>query len=128
MKRQVLFAVGALALAGCAQEGIKPSGPMKMSGLYTYGHEVQSFIPCNSEMGFWAVLPEREAERLNAMSLDKARRVGKPYQAIFAQVTGSLKSSKREEGFAADYDALLDVSEVHYASKTIPATCKLPQN
>ncbi|PID63123.1 MAG: hypothetical protein CSB44_02675 [Gammaproteobacteria bacterium] len=118
-----LVSSGVLLLSCAAHEPEDEQGSDRLKGLYTYGHEVSSFQPCNSSAGYWAVLPEAEASRLNAMSLEKAERVGQPYQPVYVELTGALSSSANEDGFAADYDAILEVSKVQKVSSTIPESC-----
>ncbi|PID35352.1 MAG: hypothetical protein CR964_00025 [Rhodobacterales bacterium] len=125
MGRFVTLGCVVALLSGCMAPDT-PSEPARWTGLYTYGHEVSSFQPCNSDAGYWATLPAAEAERLSKLSLEKARRVGKPYQPIHVDLTGALRSNKGEQGFAADYDAILEVSAVHHVSRSIPASCGQP--
>ncbi|PIE14722.1 MAG: hypothetical protein CSA68_09660 [Rhodobacterales bacterium] len=95
-------------------------------GGYSYGHEVQSFQPCNSSLAYWAVLPSSEVERLNALSLQKAKQEGRPYQPVYLEVTGMLQPSAEAEGFAANYDAILKVEKISKVSKTLPKLCGQP--
>ncbi|PIE13763.1 MAG: hypothetical protein CSA70_03310 [Rhodobacterales bacterium] len=115
-----LLVVSGLLLSGCSS---LDQNPTRMTGAYVFGHEVRSFHPCGSSKAYWAVLPEAEAKRLNNLSLKKAQRTGKPYQPVFVDLTGHLRPSENEQGFAADYDAVLMVATVHAAQNAIPAGC-----
>ncbi len=127
------FALSCSALllgGGCTSMSDLPVAYNQMArfvGGYVYGHEVQSFQPCNASLAFWTVLPPTEAKRLEALSLEKAKQEGRPYQPVYVELTGMLQPSAGAEGFAADYDAILKVETISKLSKTLPKLCGQPE-
>lgn len=96
---------------------------VSFKGLYTHGAEVRHFSPCHLGQDYWAVLPPPHYDKINALSDQKAERLGIPYQPVYIEVIGSLRSVNGELGFAGDYDGLLEVTAVSSVSQQIPESC-----
>ncbi|MBY3790337.1 hypothetical protein HPQ32_18260 [Photobacterium carnosum] len=95
-----------------------------VSGLYTYGHEVSVFSPCKVDKHYWAVASGADTimQRLNNASLAKADAIGKPYQSVFTMLD-IKKLPPAKEGFAEDYDGLIDVVAIKKIENSIPESC-----
>ncbi len=93
-----------------------------VAGVYTYGHEVESFAPCNTEAAYWITGHETVLNTLKDASLAKAEQLQAPYQGIYAEVNLALLPAA-EDGFAADYDGVVQALEVKKWRKDIPKTC-----
>ncbi len=99
------------------------AGPaIPVAGVYTYGHEVESFTPCNSKKDYWITGQKTVLDTLRDASLAKAKQLKSPYQSIYAEVHLALLPVA-EEGFAADYAGVVEAFEVKKWANDIPASC-----
>lgn len=122
LKTACPLVVVAVLGSGCA-EG-RQNSAFYTKGIYTTGHEVSSFKPCNARVLYWATLPNGAAQRLFALSRAKASRTGDPYPALYVSGRATLRSSKGEDGFAADYDAVITFLSVEESNSEVPGSCK----
>lgn len=94
-------------LAGCAAL----AGGERYRGDYTFGHEVNSFCPeINSEC-YWLGPNSNQAarEQLKKIYRDKTPGLYKPVCVV---VEGVIDRETARDGFAADYDGLIDIVTV----------------
>lgn len=87
---------------------------IRYRGLYTYGHEVNTFCPAINSQCYWlspdTAAPQRE--QIKKLSQDNT---SKPYQAICVVVEGKINrdpAARNHIGFASIYDGLFTVSRV----------------
>jgi len=83
------------------------NNPVK--GFLTIGHEVSSFQPIGSSKVYW--VNDSNDGKLAKLYNEKTKSQEKPYTPLMAELV--LKNSTSEkEGFADEYDGLVDVVEV----------------
>jgi hypothetical protein len=111
--RGACITLGGLASLGCS------SGPTPMLGVYTWGAEVNTFRYCGGTTELWVAGPPPVVQELRAAHDSLTSR---PYQGIL--VEAYLRHSGRvPDGFALDYDGLIEVAEVLRVEGDVPATC-----
>lgn len=86
--------------------------------MYIWGHEVNSLQLCGESASYWASFnwagqEMHEYYRANAQQ---------PYQPMYLEFRGVLLDEQRD-GFAADYDGLLHISEVYRYDFELPTDC-----
>ena len=83
--------------------------PITYKGMYTIGDEVSTFQDCNDgKKIYWvndSISNMQKAYEENTKSLSY------PYESVYAEVKGYL-AGKSKEGYAADYENVLVVTEV----------------
>ena len=79
-----------------------------LAGYYIYGHEVNTFQPCDKEGTFWVISSNEELEVLRKEYLNYA---SKPYDEVFIEITGHYLD-KPSDGFAMDYDGQIRVEKL----------------
>jgi hypothetical protein len=89
------------------------------SGLYYWGAEVNSFRPCGQAVSYWVSASSWVQAPLNELAKSQS---AQPYQPVFVKFRGHLLDEVRD-GFAADYDGLIRISEVLEMSAAVPADC-----
>ncbi|PIE40656.1 MAG: hypothetical protein CSA49_07330 [Gammaproteobacteria bacterium] len=97
-----------------------PTTPV--AGVYTYGHEVESFTPCNVKKDYWITSQKTVLDPLRDASLAKAKQLKSPYQGIYAEMQLMLLPAAAD-GFAADYDGVVEAFEIKKWTNDIPETC-----
>ncbi len=107
-----LFAV-ILAVFGCA------GPPDPISGVYTWGAEVNTFRPCGGDKTFWVVAPDSVLHTLRSAHDSLA---SEPAQGILVEVM-TMHSGRKPEGFAKRYDGVLGIVEVLSVQDSVPARC-----
>ncbi len=90
------------------------------SGLYVWGHEVNTFQPCGSEKVYWVIVPARAQVTLTKYYENG---VTKRYQPIYIRFQGQ-KKGKATDGFAADYAGLIKVINIDQKTLVIPGKCR----
>lgn len=94
----------ALLEIGCA------SNVRRVSGVYTWGHEVETFSPCGGEKAWWVVADE---QLLTLLRSEHQRLTSEPYQGIYVEVSGTFLDTPQDEGgFAAQYEGLFEISSI----------------
>ncbi len=92
----------------------------KLTGHYTYGVEVNVFQPCNLKTAFWVIGPDKIISKIVTQY---EMLTSKPYEKIFITLTGEY-TSKATDGFAADYDGQVKVTNVIKTRKSSATDCK----
>ena len=106
MKQVVTAAILGL-LAGC----VTTAQGERYRGAYTFGHEVNVFCPEINSQCYWLGPNSSQAarEQLKAIYRDKKPGLYKPVCVV---VEGVIDRDSPREGFAGDYDGLIDVKSV----------------
>jgi uncharacterized protein (DUF2147 family) len=113
--------VAAVLLAAFAGNARVAQNETTYTGVYVWGHEVESFKPCGQKLHYWASVPEslqsglREIHRANTT---------RPYQGIYVSLQGHV-SNQKADGFAESYDGIFEVTAVLDMSKEVPSECLL---
>ena len=108
----------ALLLAAACQPSAAQPGQI-YSGIFVWGAEVRTFAPCGQKVRYWVSGPGS----VTAPLLEFYRKnTTQPYGRIYITLRGQLLDEERD-GFAADYDGLLKVSQVLGMSKDAPREC-----
>ena len=83
----------------------------RLPGDYTFGHEVNVFCPEAGSQCFWLGPNSSQAarERLREIYRDKNPGLYKP---VCVLVEGVVDLTTERDGFAADYDGLIDILAV----------------
>ncbi len=89
-------------------------------GIYSWGHEVHSFTPCNSKTSYWVGYYFAGIE-MNEFYRENHK---KPYQSMYIKFKGHILNEE-VDGFAQQYDGLIHISEVKNYSFNIPRSCTL---
>ena len=95
-----------------------------VKGIYTWGPEVETFSPCNTNKTYWLEGSDAMLAPLQEMALKKADAGNEAYQPIYVELQAA-QAGKATDGFAADYDGLMQLHQVVHSSSKVPATCKL---
>jgi hypothetical protein len=100
--------MGLSLLAGCVATAQGES----YRGDYTYGHEVNVFCPTINSRCYWLGPNSSQAARVK---LKQIYEDGKPglYKPVCVVVEGVIDRDTPRDGFAADYDGLIDIETVH---------------
>jgi hypothetical protein len=102
MLRAALLLVG---ISACSRSAIPEES---VAGCYTFGHEVNVFKPLQGDSVFWVVGPDDVLQRLRSVHDSLT---SKPYEQVWARVLAK-RSTQKPDGFAADYNGLLEVRQV----------------
>ena len=95
-----------------------------VKGIYTWGPEVETFSPCNTNKTYWLEGSETMLAPLQEMALKKADAGNEAYQPIYVELQAA-QAGKATDGFAADYDGLMQLHQVVHSSSKVPTACKL---
>ena len=95
-----------------------------VKGIYTWGSEVETFSPCNTNKTYWLEGSDAMLAPLQEMALKKADANNEAYQPIYVELQAA-QAGKATDGFAADYDGLMQLHQVVHASSKVPADCKV---
>jgi len=101
--RLPLFLLVSLAVA-CAAASRRSA----TDGLYIFGHEVNTFRPCQGDSVFWVI---GARPMLDSLRAGHSRLTSQPYQPIYMRAVVA-RSDAEADGFAAQYDGLLEVREI----------------
>ena len=111
--KQALFCSFAVVAAGAI------ASPPEWEGLYTYGHEVNSFHPCGSSQDYWISTSPSINRQLRDFVIQHTTEA---YQPVYLRLRGQL-SMEKGDGFAADYDGLMHIQEMVTLSEYAPVHC-----
>lgn len=120
--KAALAALIALISAGATAAG--PGAP----GLYTFGHEVETFQPCHSKQVFWVTGREASLKPLRQWVEKQRRTTGKPYQPIYVKLDGRVDTKSKRDGFAASYDGIFHLKKVEAVLPDVPKSCPGHEN
>lgn len=95
-------------------------------GIYIWGHEVSSFQPCDSQLVYWvrATPATKELKQLS-LTLSELRAQAYPPIYIEAELIPIARDSNPAfaDGFAADYDGIIEIITVVRQTDKIPEGC-----
>ncbi|MDO4769044.1 MAG: hypothetical protein Q4A11_01570 [Brachymonas sp.] len=112
------------APASAPAAGASQAAAMPLRGIYTWGSEVETLSPCNSNKTYWLEGDEKLLAPLQDLAIRKADAANEAYQPIYVEVLVS-DAGRATDGFAVDYDGLMQLQAVQAASAQVPADCKL---
>ena len=92
--------------------------PFLLRGEVILGHETRSFQPCGSPRQYWVVLPSGDAPAADALAAPG-------YHPLYGEFVGTLEPAP-DDGFAANYDALLRVDHINRLTTDIKGQCQQP--
>ena len=95
-----------------------------LKGVYTFGPEVETFAPCNSDKTYWLVTDGDLLDPLQDLAMQKGDASNDAYPSIYLE-GDFVPGQPATDGFAVDYDGVYNLSAVRQSSKDIPSTCKL---
>ncbi len=93
-------------------------------GIYTWGSEVETLSPCNSDKTYWLEGDEALLAPLQELAIKKADAANEAYQPIYVEVQVS-HAGQATDGLAVDYDGVMQLHAVQSASGRVPADCPL---
>lgn len=119
LKTSILLFLSLLLLGCAAKEG----KGQYYRGVYSYGHEVSAFVPCNSDIYYWLWSDNPHIQHKLESEMNAMRdRLGYPYPDAYIEIE-AIDEGKNGEGFPADYDARLNVKKLAFYSEQIPYRC-----
>ena len=78
-------------------------------GLYSWGHDLNEFRPCDSASAYWVTGPRRLVERLKMKYSQVAVR---PYDVVYVELEGRILQGTGEEDAASAYPGRFQLSEI----------------
>ncbi|GIU27015.1 hypothetical protein TUM4644_23550 [Shewanella colwelliana] len=107
-----------------ALAGVAPT--TTTAGRYIWGHEVAAFQPCDSQQVYW-VRATPTTDHLNQLALTLSEQRSQPYQPIYVEAEIFPISRDNNpafvDGFAADYDGIIEINSVTTIETKIPVNC-----
>ena len=116
--------VGPSAVLPASAASAPVGHPELVKGIYFWGPEVETISPCNTNQTFWLDGSEGALAPLEEMALDKANRANEAYQPIYAELR-VVRKGQATDGFAVEYDGVVELQEVVASNAEVPANCKL---
>jgi hypothetical protein len=83
----------------------------QVRGDYTFGHEVNVLCPQGGSQCFWLGPNSSQAARQRLKEIYQQKNPGL-YKPVCVLVEGVIDSTTTRDGFAADYDGLIDIEAV----------------
>jgi len=87
-------------------------------GIYSYGHEVRGFKPCNEKEDYWVSFDWAGMEMQDFY--ENARKP--PYQPLYIEFRGQALN-EAVDGFAEQSSGLIRISEVFSYTFEVPSGC-----
>jgi len=78
-------------------------------GLYSWGHDLNEFRPCDSASAYWVTGPHRLVERLKMKYSQVAMR---PYDVVYAELEGRIVQGAGEDDVASEYPGHFQLVEI----------------
>lgn len=116
----------AAASAASAAAASAAQGPL-LKGIYTWGPEVESFAPCNTDKTYWLEGSDALLAPLQDIAMKKADAANEAYQPVYVEIHAH-DIGKASDGFAVEYDSVMRLDQVAAANAEVPADCKLLGN
>lgn len=105
--RLFLVTLASTLLVGCATS---VQGE-RLRGDYTFGHEVNVFCPAINSQCYWLGPNSSQAAREQLKQIYSEKKPGL-YKPVCVFVEGVIDRDSPRDGFAADYDGLIDIGTV----------------
>ena len=87
----------------------QPTANNVLKGKLVIGHEVSSFAPCGDSLSYWI---NDESDELEKRYSEITKNSKSPYSEVYCEVIAEKVAKSEEDGFAADYDGILEVKKV----------------
>ena len=81
----------------------------RFMGFYTYGHETNTFTPCQTDKVYWV---EADIKIIEQLENGYRKRIKKAYDQVFVDISGRYLG-KATDGFAEDSDGLFRIERIH---------------
>ncbi len=91
-----------------------------LEGYYVFGHEANTFQPCNSKKVYWVIASDDIYKSLESQYFALT---SKPYEEVSVQFDAIFKG-KATDGFAEEYDGVLEVIKVLSMKNRKQEKCK----
>ena len=106
-----------LCLSACASD-------TPLRGRLYWGHEARSFQPCGSKSAYWVRGDEKTLQALRERAERLRAQKGKPYPTLYVEALGEIDTQSKRDGFAQDYDGVLQLRELTRVSEVVPLECR----
>lgn len=113
-----------VAAAGTGASPASGESPKLVKGIYTWGAEVETLSPCNTDKTYWLEGREELLAPLQDLAMKKADAANEAYQPIYVEAQ-VVYAGKATDGFAVDYDGVMQLQAVQTARSNVPPECKL---
>jgi len=114
MIRSLSLIITSLLLTACATDFDRI-----YEGKYSWGSEVRSFSPCNSDTSYWVSF-DWAGRDMHDFYVRHSRTA---YPFMYVKFRGHLLD-EQVDGFALGYDGLIRISEVQEYRFEIPPSCE----
>jgi hypothetical protein len=93
-----------------------------ITGIYTWGAEVETFYPCDVKKEYWVDTTDAISKKLS--SAHQAL-TSEPYGGVYVEVSGYFAGpAKVKDGdFAANYDGIFKIQRIYRIRKRTPSDC-----
>lgn len=95
-----------------------------LRGRFYWGHEVRSFQPCGSNKAYWVRADENTLQPLRERAEKLRAQQGEPYRPVYVEAVGEIDLNSTRDGFARNYDGLLNLRGVTRVSDAVPKECR----
>ncbi|WP_221893569.1 hypothetical protein [Pseudoxanthomonas mexicana] len=112
-----LLAISVAPLAAC-----KTLASTYYEGAYYWDVEEEALVLCGSDRVYWLEGRNGVLQPAREMVEKLRRESGKQEVPLFVRVM-AVDKGPAEDGFAMDYDAVLEVASIEVVSADLPATC-----
>ena len=116
-----------IAVAGTGAASAVNGSSKLVKGIYTWGAEVETLSPCNTDKTYWLEGREELLVPLQDLAMKKADAANEAYQPIYVEAQ-VVYAGQATDGFAVDYDGVMQLQAVKIASGNVPSQCKLLDN
>ena len=116
-----------IAVAGTGAASAANGSSKLVKGIYTWGAEVETLSPCNTDKTYWLEGREELLVPLQDLAMKKADAANEAYQPIYVEAQ-IVYAGQATDGFAVDYDGVMQLQAVKIASGNVPSQCKLLDN
>ena len=114
--KYIFVTISLVLLIGCSTNAASE----RLRGAYTYGHEVNVFCPEINSQCYWLGPNSNQAAREQLKQIYHDKKPGL-YKPVCVVIDGSIDRESTRDGFAADYDGLIDIESVQGACDEINA-------
>jgi hypothetical protein len=104
----------AMACASTATPG------SRLIGCYVWGHEVNVISPIDQDSAFWVI---GSPDVLQQLRMKHDSLTTTPYEAVVADLI-AMRSVERGDGFALDYDGLIEVLNIVEMRRAESGECR----
>ena len=89
-------------------------------GLYSWGHDLNEFRPCDSASAFWITGPRRLVERLKMKYSQVAVR---PYDVVYVELEGRILQGPGDDEPASEYPGRFQLTEILLVRERMEGEC-----